>query len=340
MAVFAIKSPLFATPQFASRIDALDWTKGALVLCMIVYHAINYSAFNSMAFQFLAFLPPSFILIAGFLVGQVYVKNYDLDSWKPYRRLMVRGFKLLVLFAALNVAYCVARERNLSNGLLDFTNHSSAIFLSGNERAGIFEVLLPIAYFLLLAPALLWLRTRSGAAIIFCAGAVFIFCAALELNGISYKNLSLFSAGLLGMMFGLISINSINSVARHLPSILVIYATYRLCSFYFGEIYPVQMFGAVASLGLLYGIALHLDCTSTVGQQMTFFGKYTLLGYLAQIPLIQIIVHFAGGKPNQWLMVLATIITTAALLFLILRVIDELRRRIKFADTTYKTIFA
>src|ERR1039458_3410046 len=67
-------------PVASTRIAALDWTKGALILFMVAYHAINYSAFRPLAFRYLAFLPPSFILITGFLVGQVYAAKYDLRS--------------------------------------------------------------------------------------------------------------------------------------------------------------------------------------------------------------------------------------------------------------------
>ena len=139
----------------AERIDPLDWTKGALVLFMVVYHSINYSVFRSMAFQFLPFLPPSFVMIAGIVVGSVYAARYDLDSWKPYARLMLRGIKLFLLFAVLNVGFCILLERSFAGGLSEFSSRAGMVFLSGNGRDGIFEVLLPIAYFLLLAPVLL-----------------------------------------------------------------------------------------------------------------------------------------------------------------------------------------
>jgi hypothetical protein len=327
-------------PRPSSRIEALDWTKGALVLCMVVYHAINYSAFRPMAFKFLAFLPSSFILIAGFLVGQVYAAKYDLETWKPYLRLAVRGFKLLVLFVVLNATYCIILERNFLYGVLEFADRSNAIFLSGNGREGIFEVLLPIAYFLLLAPALLWLRSRVSGAIAFCAAGIFILCVALETNGLFYKNLSLLSAGFLGMACGLIPIASINHFARHWLPVLGVYAFYRLCSYFVGEIYVVQMLGALTSLTLLYVCALHLDCASTFGRQMVTFGKYSLLGYLVQIPLIQIIVHIFGGKPDHWIGVFAVTVVASVLLFVIVLAVHELRRRNRFFDRGYKSIFA
>jgi len=324
----------------ATRIAALDWTKGALVLCMVLYHAINYSAFRPMAFRFMAFLPPSFILIAGFVVGQVYAAKYDLKTWKPYLRLGVRGFKLLVLFIVLNVTYCIILERNFLYGVMEFADRSNAIFLSGNGREGIFEVLLPIAYFLLLAPVLLWLRSRVSGAIIFCAAGIFLLCVALEMNGLFYKNLSLLSAGLLGMACGLIPIDSINLFVRHWLPVLGLYALYRLCSYFVGEIYVVQMLGAVTSLALLYTCALHLDCASVFGRQMVMFGRYSLLGYLVQIPLIQIIVHVFVGKPDHWIGVSTVAVITTVFLFLIVRGVHELRSRSRLMDGTYKAVFA
>ena len=324
----------------ASRIEALDWTKGALVLCMVVYHAINYSAFRPMAFRFLGFLPSSFILIAGFLVGQVYAAKYDLKTWKPYLRLGVRGFKLLVLFLVLNVTYCIILERNFLYGILEFADRSNAIFLSGNGREGIFEVLLPIAYFLLLAPALLWLRSRVSGAIVFCAAGIFLMCVALEMNGLFYKNLSLLSAGFLGMACGLIPMASIDRFACRWLPVLGVYTFYRVCSYFVGEIYIVQMLGALISLMLLYACALRLDCASTFGRQMVLFGRYTLLGYLIQIPLIQIIVSIFGGKPDHWIGVSVVTVVAAVLLFFIILAVHKLRLRSRFIDLSYKSIFA
>jgi hypothetical protein len=340
MSILTVDVPPIKASRPATRIEPLDWTKGALVLCMVVYHAINYSAFRSMAFRFLAFLPWSFILIAGFLVGQVYAAKYDLETWKPYLRLAVRGFKLLMLFLVLNVTYCIILERNFLDGIFEFADRSGAIFLSGNGREGIFEVLLPIAYFLLLAPALLWLRSRVSGAVIFCAAGIFLLCAALEMNGLFYKNLSLLSAGLLGMACGLIPIASIDRFAGHWLPVLGLYALYRVSSYFVGEIYVVQMLGALASLTLFYACALHLDYASTFGRQMVMFGKYSLLGYLAQIPLIQIIVHIFDGKPDHWIGVSTVAVVTTLLLFLIVRGVHELRSRSRLMDGTYKSVFA
>lgn len=324
------------------RIGALDWTKGALVVCMVAYHAINYSAFRPMAFKALGFLPPSFILIAGFLVGQVYATKYSLDTWKPYARLLVRGIKLLLLFLALNIAHCVILERDIVGGLGEFADRAGTIFVSGNNREGIFEVLLPIAYFLILAPALLWIRSRTKSAITLAAVAIFVLCVVQDNGGkgMTYKNLSLLSAGIVGMACGLIRIESINRFAVKLLPVLGLYALYRLGSYFKGEIYPIQIFGAVTSLLLIYGLALHLDCDSGIGRSMVLFGKYSLAGYLIQIPLIQLLVLFHGGKPTHWTGVFAVAMITMVLLFIIVQGLNFMRSRSSIVDGAYKAVFA
>jgi hypothetical protein len=333
-------SPSSAPTGSTARIDPLDWTKGALVMFMVVYHSINYSAFRPQAFQFLPFLPPSFVMIAGFVVGAVYAARYDLKTWKPYARLMIRGFKLFLLFVVLNAGYCILLERNLVDGFFEFVDRSGTIFLSGNGRAGIFEVLLPIAYFLLLVPGLLWLRLRAKGAIPFCAIALFALNIALEKMGMSSQNLTLLSAGILGMALGLVPIGAIDRFARKWMLVLLLYLLYRLCSWFFGEIYSVEMFGAAASVLLLYTCALHLDLSAWTGRQLVFLGRYSLLGYLTQIALIRAIVNVTGGKPEHWAGVMATGVLTTALLLLVVHLVDSLRRRSWPMDAVYKGVFA
>jgi hypothetical protein len=125
---------------------------------------------------------------------------------------------------------------------------------------------------------------------------------------------------------------------RWLP-VLGVYAFYRLCSYFVGDIYIVQMLGALISLALLYACALHLDC-ATFGRQMVLFGRYTLLGYLVQIPLIQIIVSIFGGKPDHWIGVSVVTVVATVLLFFIILAVHKLRMRSRFIDLSYKSIFA
>ncbi len=307
---------------------------------MVVYHAINYSVFRPLAFRYLAFLPPSFILITGFLVGQVYADKYDLQTWKPYGRLAVRGTKLLLMFTLLNLGHCFILEHSFLDGMDEFAARSKMLFLSGNGHAGIFVVLLPIAYFLLLAPLLLWCRFWNKASIAICAVAVFFICLILERHGRFFNNLALLSAGIIGMAFGLMRIELIDRLAGKWLPILLIYLVYRLFSYKFGESYAVQTFAAVASVLLLYGCALHLDTDTWIGHQMLILGQYSLLGYLTQIAVLQGMVKVFGGTPDHVVGVIAVVVLTTALTFLAVKAVHELRQRSRAAQIIYKSVFA
>src|SRR5271163_3606077 len=89
----------------AQRISGLDFTKGALVLIMVLYHWINYFIGPQWEYyQYLRFLTPSFIFITGFMISHVYLAKYDPADRRLSQRLFTRGLKLLAIFLALNVA--------------------------------------------------------------------------------------------------------------------------------------------------------------------------------------------------------------------------------------------
>jgi peptidoglycan/LPS O-acetylase OafA/YrhL len=333
-------APEVARAPVATRIDALDWVKGALVVLMVVYHAVNYSRFRPLAFEYLGFLPASFIFITGFVVGQIYAARYNLQSWKPYLRLMTRGLKMLVLFTVLNLAWFMASERSLYHGFWVFAERADAIYLHASGRVAIFEVLLPIAYFLLLAPVLLWLRARVRGAVVVIALLALAACLFLESKGMSFKQPSLLCAGLLGMAAGLVPMVRVEAAARLWMSPLLAFVLYRVSQHFFGGRFAVEMFGAAASVFLLYAIALHLEKVPALWRWIVTTGQYSLLAYLAQIALLQVIVKAAGGKPDTILPVIGIGALTLALTWLVIVATKSIRARSSVADTFYKAIFA
>ena len=107
--VEALASPATPSPSAAAnydfavestgrsrRIPALDFTKGALVLIMVLYHWLNYFVTaDGSVYKYLRFLTPSFIFITGLLISHVYRTKYQAMSQRISRRLAVRGLKLL-----------------------------------------------------------------------------------------------------------------------------------------------------------------------------------------------------------------------------------------------------
>src|SRR5580658_8456542 len=79
----------------APRIPALDFTKGALVLIMVLYHWLNYFVGpQGDIYKYLRFLTPSFIFITGFLISNVYLSKYGIADPRLPRRLVQRGLKI------------------------------------------------------------------------------------------------------------------------------------------------------------------------------------------------------------------------------------------------------
>ena len=307
---------------------------------MVVYHSINYSAFRTIAFQFFAFLPLAFIMITGFLVSHVYAANYDLRTWRPYGRLVLRGAKLFLLFAILNLAYSIGLNNDIVAGTSQFLAHSSAIFVSGNDRSAIFEVLLPIAYFLLLAPLLLWLRSHNGALLISCALFVFLLCFGLETAATPIRNLGLLSVGIVGMALGLLDINTVDRFARRWMAVIFLYLLYRLASSVFGESYAVQLFASVVGVLFIYCCALHQDLQTWFQRQMILFGHYSLVAYLLQIALLQVAIKVLGGKPETPVGVLALTLLTVSFTYMSVLVIHGMRRQSRPIDVLYRAAFA
>ena len=87
------------------RIPALDFTKGTLVLIMVLYHWMNYFvAVDGTAYKYLRFLTPSFTFITGFLISSVYLSRADESRQRTPKRLLLRGLKLFCIVLLLNLA--------------------------------------------------------------------------------------------------------------------------------------------------------------------------------------------------------------------------------------------
>lgn len=326
----------------SSRIAPLDWTKGVLVIFMVVYHSINYSPFRPLAFKYLAFLPPCFILIAGFVVGQIYASKYDLTRWAPYGRLLLRGFKLIVLFTACNLLLhvCESRAFGWSEGLFDFADHAASIYLVGNGRVAVFEVLLPIGYFLLAAPVLVYVSRNSRWYVVGMALLTFALFVWLERHGLAFDHWILFSAGIIGMALGVVPMKYVHALASRSLIVVFVYLLYRCASCRFGERYAVQIFGACATLLLIYAVALKCFSSGWFYQQIVRLGLYSLFAYFAQIVVLQLLIRCFTGKPQHPGSVLVVMFFTLLCTSAAVALVVKLRTHSSVFDVGYKALFA
>ena len=153
-----------ASSPKAQRIPALDFTKGALVLLMVLYHWVNYFIGPQWEYyEYLRFLTPSFIFITGFLISNVYLLKYAAADSRLSKRLITRGFKLTGIFLVLNLSryFLVPLLRTDVIAGNPFTPRNVfVIAVSGNlpavgSKLISFSILLPISYVLVLSGALM-----------------------------------------------------------------------------------------------------------------------------------------------------------------------------------------
>jgi peptidoglycan/LPS O-acetylase OafA/YrhL len=335
----------------AQRIPALDFTKGALVLIMVLYHWLNYFVGpQADIYRYLRFLTPSFIFITGFLVSGVYLSKYSVADPRLPRRLIERGLKILGVFIGLNVVRFLLLPPVSQDQLL--TEHSSIrsledIYVIGTNLGGgqgkaiAFYVLVPIGYLLILS-ALLLIGARHYR--YFChLGFAFSLMGVFVLNlyGTSSANLQLLTIGLLGVILGYIRIDKINRFVKHPYLVVLAYLAYLGAITVWNVVYPLQIVGVCLSLMIIYLLG---DATALEGRArnvVILLGQYSLLGYVAQIAALQLLHQGLrrtdlGGGSALTVSFLAAIMLT----ILVVAATDRARRRNAAVDRLYKAVFA
>ena len=330
------------SPQ-PTRLAALDMTKGVLVFFMVAYHSLNYSNQYFLGFRYLSFLPPSFILISGFVISKIYSSRYDARDKRMHRRLVTRGVKLLLLFTALNVAMQLLLGRNRhgqSSGVADYFRHWPEVYLTGSGRYAAFSVLLPIAYLLMFAPAVILVSHWRPIALPVLTALLCGLSVALEMTGIANFNLNLFTAGILGMLLGGMSDRFLYGLRNvFLLSALVYGFSFYLGTIY-GETFAIQLIGAVAALSAIFSFCLKIGEFGRGPSLLALMGRYSLISYIVQIATLQAL-SLLIGRPNPLsLGSVGLFVGTSLIMILAIRSIDFMRVRSPYFAHTYKALFA
>ena len=332
-----------ARSALRSRNDALDFVKGALVVAMVVYHWMNYFVTVTWdPYRYLRFLTPSFIFITGFIVSHVYAAQFGRAPGQTTIRLWRRGAKLLALFTVLNVVASALISTNYDGrrlGVGAFFSNAQAIYVTGDGRA-LFNVLVPIAYFLLAAPMFLALQRQSRAAVPTIVTAVLVAAWVAAAYGHSSVNFELLALAALGVFIGTVPIERLAHLAAHRGLIVAAYAVYLAAVTLWNVRFPIQVAGVCLSLMLLFTLALAAGAAGTVPRAVITLGRYSLVGYIGQVAILQVLrralpVRDAGGWVALLAFVLALLLTTAGTLTL-----DALRRRNVAVDRAYRLVFA
>jgi peptidoglycan/LPS O-acetylase OafA/YrhL len=332
-----------ASSSKTERIPALDFTKGALVLIMVLYHWLNYFIGPQGAFyEYLRFLPPSFIFITGFLISHVYLSKYRARDLRLPLRLAVRGLKIAGVFISLNAIVILLIPgkvpiENVKIGTL------VATFVTGNfenGRPAAFYVLLPIGYLLMLSASLLIAsRFYRGIFVVVCL-LFFLGIFLLSLAGLKSGNLELLTIGLLGVSVGYVPISKINNFLRHPYALVLAYLGYTIAIAVWNAGYPLQVTGVCLTLMLLYLVGTLSGESGRIQESVILLGKYSLVGYIAQIAILQLLRRGLRNANSQVWVLGLSFLAAIALTFIAVEAVDRARTKVPIVNRLYAAVFA
>lgn len=292
-----------AAPTAAGRILALDFTKGVLVMFMVLYHWLDYFYGSQHdIYRYLRFLSPSFIFITGFLVSQVYLPKRRLGDRRSSRRLMQRGLKIMILFTALNSLIALLTPDPAGALAAFFSPHALlAVYVTGNTpvvgvgKAAAFQILVPISLLLMLSSVVL-IGSQSARYIFHAACSVSLLgIFALYQVGLESANLEAVSMGLLGTVAGYAPILRLDKTTNHHFALIAAYAGYLAAITVWNVRYPLQIVGVCLTLVLIYLVGTRSRRPAFLINHIVLLGKYSLFAYIAQIAIVRGL-HYTFGR--------------------------------------------
>lgn len=291
-------------PNGHHRDRDLDFLKGFLVLAMLLYHMvsalkISVSWYNPLLHHvpgLLNFVSGSWVFVSGVIVARYYQPKFALAPLANTQRLWIRGIKLLLIFLILN--YLIYRL-GLKPGVKFNLDTLIQIFMQGGGYLSSFEILIGIAYVLIIAPLILVLRGFGTALLLIISTIVFVRSAL----GISIEpNLWIIVMGLLGILsmqlatkaLAYENLKSVYLGRAFLFSLLgitivlfIIYSNYNynknIVSAYFMNIVCINTF--------VYLAYRHIKISNFIDRTMRKLGRHSLVGYFGQMLIIWISIE-------------------------------------------------
>ena len=327
-------------PSELTRGIALAFTRGALVLFMVLGHWIHYfPGAQIFFFKYLLFVPSSFAFITGFIISRVYLP----------KRLMFKGLKLIGLFILLNLIISFLLPESYNSRIL-FKNFSAGdilpvyvvgdVWVSGLGKAAAFYILVPLSYLFFLS-ALLSIAARVYKYAFHVAFAFFLLCIIISgSNGLTSGNLQLVTIGLLGVICGYFPLATIHNLSRHPYLLALAYVGYAIAMAVFNALFPVVVAGTCLTMAVIYLLGARNGKPGRARRYIMFLGKYTLFGYIAQIAILQLLRRgFRHLDLGSEILVLS-FFAAFGLTMLSVEAVDRVRAKSNTMDWLYRAVFS
>lgn len=319
----------------------LDYVKGFLVVCMVIYHTINY--FTTAGYdgtKYLRFVTGGFIFISGYIVSVFYQKKFELDRKRICIRLMTRGLKLLLIFTFLNIVINLSgiqSHKNIQYDLDFFFMDLYDIYVEGSSRYVAFPIIVPIAYLLFLSPLLLMIQAWRKTIIIITA----ILLSAYVAFSINYFNLYGLLIGLFGLSAGFMSINHDLYKIKYRSIIIIIFCAMVFMMKFFDKNIISYSMGIMIISKLVYDFSKTQNLTKYFNKLIVLLGQYSLVSYIMQIFFLQSLYQlFIKQRFSIAYEAFIIFIATTIFIILLCLLLDLLRNKSKFLDRSYKFIFS
>jgi uncharacterized membrane protein len=272
----------------SNRIVGLDFTKGALVLIMVLYHWTNYFvAFDDSTFRYLRFLTPSFIFITGFLIAQVYLPKSSRPDARIPERMAVRGCKLLGIALFLNLALSGMQGSIQTRTTVQSPEELALAFFVGTAPVA-FAILVPIAYLLLVSAGLFVVHRMVPPIFHVVSIALSLSALICEWQHLGSGHLETLSIGMLGVSAGHISMQNIQRLLQHPVLTLAAYGAYAYAIAVWNAVYLLQIVGVCLNVAVLFWLGEAGQSTS-LARLLARLGGYSLFAYIAQIAILRVL---------------------------------------------------
>jgi hypothetical protein len=277
------------------------------------------------------------------MISQIHLRRYQSSGRSLAKRLSVRGMKLLGVFLALNILVMAILLRSPNPGALQRLVVTLVVAnptASEGIKGASFSMLVPIAYLLLLAAGLIAAfqnRKRAFIAML-CTLAAAVAVAAFL--GLTSGYLDLLMMGMLGAVLGFSGKDQISAITNRPFLLSILYCGYLIAITFWSVSLPLQIASVILTNAMLYIAGGRMAESHPIQRFTVLLGKYSLLGYIAQIGILQVLRRIVAPARHGSGMLLIVLAAAITLTWAVVEVKHVLRRRSRVIDDLYRFAFA
>jgi hypothetical protein len=222
-----------------------------------------------------------------------------------------------------------------------------SIFLSGDlaadgeSKSAVFNILVPFAYLLILSAGLIVVSRRIKYAFHFAFALTVLGVITARIQGIYSLNLELVMAGLLGVVFGYAKKEQLAAAVLTHPYLIAgLYCAYLAAISLRNISLPLEITSVILTTTLFYILGATSESPGVIRHHAILLGKYSLLGYVSQIAILQVLRRIAWLSQHGVAILISSLIVAILLTVLTVVLVDWARGRSKVVDQMYQIVFA